>query len=222
MKLLSVQTARSIWVVYLADLNPRGTNLLSILQPLVTRYNFQVFPTKPEELFGKEINEIKFLGGNFQKDPQQNIAVNLIIFTWGMVAETRSSTEDSDAFLHDFLTWASAEFLMAQYQEVLRTKHYLSELWIHTEKSLNSLNPKLHNFIKRLESLIEGHDRNSFGFETTGIILGPDFTGATRPGNFRFERLVDIPFKENRYYSAAPLQTDVHLKLLDEFESILK
>lgn len=221
MKLLSVQRARSIWVVYLAELNPRGINLLSLLQPLVKRYNFQVFPTKPDELFGKEVVEIKFVGGTFQKDSQHCIAVDLIIFNWGLVAETRSSTEDSDAFLHDFLNWASTEFNMTPYQEVIRAKNYLSELWVQTEKSLNSLNPKLANFIKRLESLIEGHDHHSFRFETTGIILGPDFTGATRPGNFRFERLIDVPFSENRYYSVAPLQTDIHFEFLEEFESIL-
>jgi len=221
MKLLSVQRARSLWFVYLNELNPHGHSLLPLVQSLVTRYNFQLFPTKPDELFGKEINELKFIGGSFQKDPQHNINIDLIIFTWGLVAETRSSTNDSDAFLTDLLNWASTEIELVPYQEVLRSRAYVSELWVQTDKSLNNLNPKLNNFAKKLTSLVEGHSHHPFAFETSGIMFGTDFTVVNPPGAFKFERLIEVPFAENRYYSAAPLQTEAHLELLEELESIL-
>jgi len=218
---ITVQRARSLWFVYLTDLNPEGLNLLPFFQPLVARYNFQLFPTKPEELFGKEVIEIKFSGGSFQKKPQHNIGVELIIFSWGLVAETKSSTIDSDAFLDDLLNWASTEFKLIPYQEVLRSKAYVSEVWAQTEKRLNSLNPKLDDLAKRITSLIEGHGHHPIAYETSGIVFSTDPTVVNPPGSFRFERIIDVPFSENRYYSAAPLQTDTHVEILTELENIL-
>lgn len=222
MKLLSIKQARSIWLAYLLDLNPRGLNLLSLIPPIVAKYKFQMFPNKPDELgFGKETKEIKFSGGSFQKDPQHNIGVDLTIYNDGLIADTRSSTNDSDAFLDDFLNWISLEFGLAPYQEVLRTKLYVSELWVQTDKSLVALNPKLADFAKRLTSMIVGHEHHPIAFEPCGIIFWTDPTVANPPGPFRFERLIDVPFSENRYYSAAPLKTDLHIELLTELEKIL-
>ncbi|MFZ5453621.1 MAG: hypothetical protein ACOZF2_17315 [Thermodesulfobacteriota bacterium] len=216
MKLLSVLQARSIWVMFLNELNPRGINLIHLFQPLIARYNFQIFPTKVEDLIGKEVTEIKFSGGTFN-----NIGIELIIFNWGLVAQTRSSTVDSDAFLNDLLTWVSTEVDVMPYYEVLRTKVYLSELQVQTDKPLNALNPKLINFSKRLTELIEGHEYHPIAFETSGISLWTDPMIANVPGPFKFERQGDVPFGENRYYSAAPLQTDIHLEILEELEAIL-
>lgn len=219
MKFLSVQRARSIWFVHLVELNPFGRSLVPMIPSIVDRYKFQIFPTKPEEL---DLSKgVKFIAGTFQKDPQHDIAVDLTIFNDGLVADTRSSTEDSDAFLNEYLTWIATEFGLVPYQEVLRSKAYLSELWVKTDKHLNSLNPKLENFAKRLTSLIAGHQNRPIAFETTGITFWTDPVSVNPPGAFRFERAENIPFGEHRYYSTAPLQTEKHVKLLNELETIL-
>lgn len=221
MHLLSVKQARSIWLINAVDLNPRGLNLFGLINPIVAKYNFKVYPTKLEELVGKEVIEIKFDGGGFQKDPQNNIAITLTIFNDGFVVDTRSSTRDSDAFLDDFLNYLSNEFGLSPYQDVLRSKIYVSELWVKTEKYLNALNPKLANFSKRLTSLIEGHSYHPIAYETSGIIFWTDPIVTNPPTPFRLERMIDRPFAENRYYSVAPLQTDIHLEMLNELEKIL-
>jgi len=218
---VTVQRARSLWFVYLSDLNPNGLNLLPLIQPLISRYNFQLFPTKPEELFGKDVIEIKFSGGNFKKAPKHNISVDLIIFNWGFVAETRSSTNDSDAFLDDLLTWASTQIKLVAYQEVIKSKAYVSELWIQTDKKLNTLNPKLDKLAKRITSLTKGHEHHHIAYETSGILFSSDPVVVNPPGIFRFERIIDVPFSENRYYSAASLQTEAHITILEELEDIL-
>lgn len=221
MKLLSVKQARSIWLVNVVDLNPRGLNLFDLITPIVKKYKFQIYPTNPEELIGKDVIEIKFKGGSFQKDTKHNIAVDLTIFNDGLVVDTRSSTKDSDAFLKDFLNYVSKEFGLTPYIEVLRSKIYVSEVWVQTDKLLNTINPKLDSFAKRITSLIEGHSDRPIAYETSGIIFWTDPVVTNPPTPFRFERVIDRPFAENRYYSAAPLQTDVHLEMLDELESIL-
>jgi hypothetical protein len=218
MKLLSVKQARSIWFVKLVDLNPRGHNLLAIIPGIIEKYKFQIFPIKPDEL---DLSKgVKFLVGTFQKD-HKNIAIDLTVFNDGLVADTRSSTEDSDAFLNDYLTLLSTELDLVPYQEVLRSNAYLSELWVQTDKSLNALNPKLADFAKRLTSLVVGHSHHHIAFESTGITFWTDPIVVNPPGPFKFERAENTPFGESRYYSAAPLQTNVHLEMLTELESIL-
>ncbi|MEW6660152.1 MAG: hypothetical protein AB1424_15970 [Thermodesulfobacteriota bacterium] len=220
MKLLTVKQARSIWLTYLIDLNPRGLDLLALIPIIRDKYRFlELSPTIDK--INKETKEVKFGLGNLQKN-KLSIGVDLSIYNDGLIADTRSSTNDSDAFLDEFLNWVSTEFGFMPYQEVLRTKLYISELVVQTEKSLNTLNPKLVKFAKHLNSLILGHEHQPIAFQTTGILFWTDPTaGNNPPGPFRFERLIDTPFRENRYYSAAPLQTEVHYGMLEELENIL-
>jgi hypothetical protein len=219
MKLLSVKQARSIWFVPFVDLNPRGLNLHTLIRPIVEKYKFVIIPTKSEEL---DLSKgVKFEGGSFQKDLKEEISVNFTVFNDGIVTDTRSSTEHSDAFLEQFFNWMTEDFGLTPFKEVLRSKVYLSELWVKTDKSLNYLNPKLEKFAKRLTSLIVGHEHHPIKFETSGIYFWTNPTITNPPGPFRFERAGDFPFDENRYYSTAPLQTDIHLEMLDELESIL-
>lgn len=222
MRLLSIKQARSIWLIYLIEINPRGLNLSPLIKPMIERYKFQIFPTKPEEFgFGKEIREIKFIGGSFQKDQQHNIGFDLTIYIDGLMVDTRSSTDDSDTIINELLNWVSTEVDLVPYQDVLRAKLYLSELYVQTNKSLNSLNPKLTGLAKHLNSLIVGHEHHPIAFETSGLSFWTDPAIGNPPGPFRFERVIDAPFNTNRYYSAAPLQTDAHLKMLEELEKML-
>ncbi len=219
MKLRSVKLARAIWLVNYYDINPYGTSLVPALPKIVGKYMFQIIPTKAEEFdLSKGVN---FRDGTFQNNDRA-LAINLTIFGDGLVADTRSSTDDSDFFINELLTWMSIEFGLAPYQEFLKSKMYLSELWIQTDKALNSLNPKLDNFAKQLTESIVGRSHQPLAFETTGISFWTDTTIMVNPpGPFRFEREENAPFGEHRYYSSAPLQTDVHLGLLTELEAIL-
>lgn len=219
MKLLSIQRARSLWFVNVTDLNPHGYNLLKIVPNIIEKYRFQLFPTKFEEF---DLTQgVKYHGGTFQIDSQHDISVDVNIYNNGLLVDTRSSTKDADAFLDEFLTWIASELDLVSYQEVLNTKIYVSELWVQTDKPLNALNPKLADFAKRLTSLIVGHENHPIAFETTGIYLSTNPIITNPPGGFRFERVEGAPFNENRYYSAAPLQTDLHLEMLEELENIL-
>jgi hypothetical protein len=219
MKLLSVNRARSIWVGNLGDLNPRGYNLLKVFPRIINKYNFQKYPTDFEEI--DPIQGIKFLAGTFINDKKHDITIELNIFNWGLVAETRSSTDDSDSFLDEFLSWIAMEIELVAYQQILKTKFYLSELWVQFNKNLNALNPKLAEFTKRLTSMIEGHEHHPIKFETSGIAFWTDPNIVGPPGPFRFERAENASFSENRYYSSAPLQTETHLEILDELEDLL-
>jgi hypothetical protein len=59
-------------------------------------------------------------------------------------------------------------------------------------------------------------------FEPTAILMGTDASQRkVVPGRFSLERKAGSPFKENIYFSAAPLQTAAHLELLQSIETTL-
>jgi hypothetical protein len=86
------------------------------------------------------------------------------------------------------------------------------------DKSLEVINPKLKQISQYLSNTVEEGNRI---FQFGGVSFWPDPVGKVDPNPFTFERAINVPFSENRYYSAAPLPTDKHLELLDVLESIL-
>lgn len=218
MKLLSVNRARSIWLVSLLDLNPFGRSSFSQVPAIVEKYKFRQAPSKYEEF--DTTKGVKFLGGTFLKNGHEEKLVELTLFSDGILADTRSSTDDSDAFLEELLTWQAKEYGVIPYQEVLRSKLYLSELWVRSERPLGLINSRLEAFSNHLTSLISGYYHVPIKYETSGITFSTEPGVSNPPAPFKFERALDVPFKENRYYSVAPLPTAAHLELLEELESI--
>lgn len=218
MKLLSVNLARSIWLFILNDLNPRGHPIPSLVNDVVTRYKFSTFPKNPEDFDLQK--GVMFQLGVFQGPDKDPVTAHLTIYNDGFVADTRSSTTDSDEFLEDGFNWLSKEYGYTPIQEIIRSKTYVSEVYVKMDKALNILNPKLERFAELLSSNVEGYGDNVI-LETTGISFLSDPGIIGRPGPFKLERQEGIPFEENRYYSIAPLQTEAHLEMLEELEKIL-
>jgi len=217
MKLQSVVIARSIWLFSTSDLNPRGKTLFPILAPLVQRYNFINFPKTVEQLTG---NEFKFESGQFTGQAGEKIAVDLAVYNDGLVADTRSSTEDSDLFLHDCMTWLHEEHGFLKYETVVRKKVYVSELHVTCEQLLNNLNLGLIDYRDEMSHHDSGYGK--LPVEVTGISLGYDPEDTmSKTINFKFERVVNVPFAQDRYYSLAPFPTQTHLSLLEKLEEIL-
>ena len=218
MKLLSVNLARSIWLFILNDINPHGLSIINLVSDFVNRYKFGTFP-KTNEDFDLQ-KGIVFQFGTFQGSKKQPINVHLTVYNDGFVADTRSSTVESDEFLDDVFSWLSKECGYTPIQEIIRSKVYISEIYIRMNKPLNALNPKLKEFAKHLSSKVEGYVEDIL-LETGGISFMRDPGKIGRPGPFKLEKQEGIPFEENRYYSIAPLQTEAHIELLKEFERIL-
>ena len=217
MKLLSINLARSLWFCPIEELNPRGKSLYNIIPYLIDKYKFKVFPS------GNEIPDatkgIKFDDGEFLTSGNELISINLTIYTDGLVADSRFSTDESDAFLTDVLMNLHRDFSFPHFELIIRRIGYVSQLYVNNDKSLELLNPKLKKISEYLSNNVKG-----FGeilFELGGISFWPDQTNIIKPFGFTFERVLNVAFSENRYYSAAPLQTDKHLNLLDMIEIAL-
>jgi hypothetical protein len=218
MKLLSIANARSIWLGQMNDFNPRGVDLIRIAIPiLVQNYKFTKFPTNENLPDGKQIN-MKFEMGSFQPDPNKlPIHIALTIYSDGFVAETGSSTFDSDLFLADMLNRISDAAGLPSYKEIIQKYIYLSQVYVTTDKNLEMINPKFKQISKYLSNNVE-EDKY---FEVGGLSFWPDQTSKVNPSPFTLERALNSPFFEKRYFSTAPLPTDKHLELLNKLEEIM-
>jgi hypothetical protein len=222
MQLLNVINARATWLFELADLNPRGVNIFpDLLSWLKETYGFEKSPASINDL--DETKGLSFKLGTFRPGEEgfsPSVDVELTVYNDGLLAGTHSSTHDTDAFLLDVLRSAAEEFGLHFDPTIIRSKIYLSEITVRMEQSLRTLNPKLAQFAERL-SMIHGH-KCAGPFEVGGISFWADTSmAALKFAPFLLERKLNAPFSENRYYSKAPLHTDEHVRLLEDFEGLL-
>jgi hypothetical protein len=219
MKLIAVLNARSLWWVNLVDLNPLGRSLYPALIPAIRdTYRFVKYPKSLGEI--DERAGIKFEDGEFAGQSGIPLMLNLTIYSDGLMVDTRSNTKDSDAILEQSLTWLVRDFGLTYKSEMIRKRGYVSELHVYSDGPLEALNPGLTALAAKLKSLVP-LSRGTVPFAPVGVTIGPDPDAREQLASFRFERVPGVPWSENRYYSIAPMQTDTHLELLNDFENVL-
>src|SRR5262245_52187553 len=113
MQLLSVFNARAVWILPLADLNPRGRAIgFDIIEWLKRTFDFKKYPSSVLDL--DQNKAFVFSGGTFrfvdEGGNDNRVAVELSIYNDGIVASTRSSTKDADRFIEQGLNAAASMF----------------------------------------------------------------------------------------------------------------
>jgi len=215
MKLLGIANARILAWVELTELNPRGKVFYpELTQELVQRYNFQKFPQKIEEF--DESKGIEFLMGKSGDIVIQKFSLwpNLL------VVETRSSTTDSRAVVEEMLIWGKEKFGLAYRPEMIKWA-YVSELIFETDFPLiRACSDPLFRLAEKTGKATSEIWKEDLSYVPIVIAAGHDpikrnFTIAA----FQINYLREHPYSENKYYSQAPLPTDVHIKFLEEFEA---
>jgi len=220
MKLLNVMKAHSAWLFDLQDLNPRGKSIFpDLIDWLKEEYHFSKFPKSVSDL-DPTTKALVFTGGEFMVEEEIFKSVDLTIYNDGLVANTLSSTKDTDAFLERVLSSASKEWSLAYTPEMIRRSLYISEVNVRLEGSLSKLSPQLVQFTSKISSAVSEDLKSPFEF--SGISFGTDpFMQFPQTSGFAVERKIGAPFSENRYYSKAPLQTERHLELLADLEKFM-
>jgi hypothetical protein len=221
-KLKSVVMARAIWLFDTLDLNPKGKSLFpELFDWLKDQYHFEKIPKSVEDR--DQHGGFSFTSGEFQVKEEIFIQIDLAVYNDGLVATTKSSTNDSEAFLSNLLDSLSKEYSLVFNPSMIRRKMYLSEINVETTGSLSRTSPAINDFAGKISSALGF--TGELGFQPTGLIFGIDTTALPLSkqlfSGFYFERKVGAPFSENRFYSKAPLPTHQHLALLEELEKIL-
>jgi hypothetical protein len=214
MELSAVLLARVFYFFESSDLNPRGAVYFpDLVRALVEKYGFQKFPQKLEEM--DESKGIEFATGKIGKKTIEKVS----IYTNGIAVDTRSSTKDSEEILLEALVWGTGKMGLKYRPEMLLRKAYISQVTFHSDSPLLDLCPEMDDITKRLNKIVSGNMRLESNFGPSGfrIMLDPESQRIPIAG-FILERRQGAAYAENKYFSAAPLETDTHLSFLEEFE----
>jgi hypothetical protein len=180
---------------------------------LVQAYNFKKFPD-PKNPPTKEAWAFEY--GEFAIKGELPVTMGLTIYADSLAADTSSSTDYSEAFLSDMLTRLSEVLKLPDYTQVIRRTTYLSRLYVSTDKSLQTVNPKLNQIASWLSESIGESSPIEFG----GMSFWAD-PSKSNQAPLSFERAIGASLSENRYYSSARLPTDKHLEVLNMLEAAL-
>lgn len=216
MEQLTVLLARAgAWVEAL-DLNPRGKVFYpALVQALVERYGFGKFPQKLEDF--DETKGVEFLAGRYGDSTIEKV----VIYTHGVILETRESTDVSQHLLTDAFEWAAQEFGLAYHgPQSIRSWQFYSQLTFNSKIQLTSLHPALQNLANGISKCVESLCEEKLIYEPVTISINHDVMLRKNPyGAFSLQRREQLPFTEGKYFSDAPVPTDVHIQLLEELEA---
>lgn len=215
MKLSAVTLARVLAFIETFDLGSGGKVFYpDLIAALVERFRFQTFPRKAEDL--DEQKGVKFLEGQWN-----GISVPKVEIYWNaLILDTQSSTLESERILEEALVWVSEKFKLNYRPDMISRRRYLSNLTFYSDHNLLGLHaalPRLTSSLHDKVKEITGHD---LAYEATRLDV--DFSRYDRQmpiAIFTIQRRSETPFPENKYFSEAPLPTDIHIKILEEFES---
>jgi hypothetical protein len=218
MKVLFVGLARAIWLFDFAAVNPTGKNLQGVIEGIIKKYQFAKGPESIIDLTEKK--SLAFNAGSFVNSKGTSVFVGLNIYSDGMVADTTSSTDDANAFLEELIAWMVLEFGLTGPAGV--RIGYVSQIDFECELPMSRIDSRLVNFIKLLEAVAKPADRKHRRFDLGALnFWTEDVNNVGAPSVVKFERKIPAPFSVNHYFSQAPVETTVHLTLLEEFERLL-
>jgi len=217
MKLIAVGLARLTALTETTEINPRNqVSVPQLIHALVERYGFLKYPKTIEEYDPSK-------GIVFGLGRINNINIDRVEFYFvGIVIETRSSTDDCEAVLQDLIQVVQ-RLVGIEYKPLQEPrKFFLSEVSFHSELDLNGLNAAFSSLLPKISGLVSSYARQEFKFETVAVLSTPDLANTKLgPSLFRVDRLAGVPFRDQKYFSSAPLPTKDHLNILEEFEKAL-
>jgi len=214
MDLKAIMLARVVTLFELQTLDPTGrASVTETLKQITNRYSF----TKTPQTFA----EIDFQKGvELVEGKLDQIGIDrLTIFSNGMSVDTRSSTEDSEKVLKDFLAFMHANY-GASVQ--IHRQFFVSQIVFRSDAHLSLLNPILEPLAEQIGASVSKDMQHPFLFEPSGLIVAPDVSQTKlSPGVFSLERRAEMPFSEKMYFSNAPLRTAEHFRILEKLEMSL-
>jgi hypothetical protein len=117
------------------------------------------------------------------------------------------------------LLWAAAKFDLSYKPEMIEHFGYVSGVTFYSDAPILEGNIALKRLAEATEEAVSDIWQDHFEYETINITIGHDpLARKYGVASFIITRRAETKFSENKYYSEAPLSTDLHLKLLEQYE----
>jgi hypothetical protein len=215
MQVMSIPKARAVALIEIDELNTNGTiRFADIVAPLVEKYGFLTYPTKAEDFDPEK-------GVKFHSGKADGKVIDLLnIFPGLITLETLSSTSDSKAILEKLLAWGRDHLGLTYSEGLIKRWGYISHIVFYSEVPLLSmLSRPLQDLAKKTGDFVDGNFREGLVYEVSKVVIGHD--PLRRQGSIAgisIEHRANMQFSENKFFSEAPLPTDLHIKFLKELE----
>jgi hypothetical protein len=219
MQLISVISARVVLIMNTADLNRKGMRTFPNLTEAVTNaYDFDPQPEDAPDTPGDSAQPgIKFKNGQFDVDGE-SYRVGLEIYDDGIVADSSVSTAITERFLKHATEWANTNFGLKFDPALVVRRIDNSELVVQFDTPVaTALGPiqKFSEFISSLPGL------GNLPLSLSTLAFGSPSGIGGQPLILSIERRSNTPVASNIFYCRAPLNTDAHLRVLEEFDRLL-
>lgn len=214
MKNISVVNARTLaWLDLFALLPNGGIFYPEFTKEITQHYQFQKFPQTPEQFdLDKGVEFHVGIAG-------QKVISKLTIFNTLIAAEGRGGTDVSRNIILEILEWARIKFGVKSPEEIKWA--YVNDLFFETDFPLmDSASSPLAKLAQKTSSLVSEIWEEKLTFQPSILTVGHDPQMRKHViAPFTIQRRAEFPFSGNHYFSEAPLSTDMHIKLLEEFEA---
>ncbi len=214
MKQSAVTLARVLAFVETFDLNPQGTVFFpDLVAKLVEKCRFQKYPQTIQDF--DEQKGVEFLAGVWDGVNVEKLTV----YNNGILLDTRVSTAISEGILAEALAWAK-QLGLTYRPDMIKRWGYLSNFTFYSDVPLLGPEAAITTLARRVsEKVAQRATDANLNYKPTRLDLDFDRSQINFPiAPFTIQRRTIVPFSENKYFSEAPLRSEDHLALLEEFE----
>jgi len=216
MKVTSTEFGQVTWIVDFTL--PSGMPYMpEAIAKVVQRYEFVRYPTV-DDILSKQPS-VAFEHGKFDGALIRKFSVH----TDGFLAESPAGTEPTEAFLDDFMNLLKEEYGAAVLDIKSPYRTYDSHLVSQMDIDLSSKMEFVSTIAAQIDNFLGQYTKTSQNFRPSGFYMAADNFENSGPhlSAFRIERRVGASFRDNVYFSTAPLKTAHHRKLLQEIEEAI-
>jgi hypothetical protein len=214
MQVTAISKARTLALIEIDELNRNGkVRLADCVKPLVQKFDFKRFPQNIDEFDLQK--GISFGSGRLD----EYVIDALMVYDGAIYVETLSSTADSQTVLLKILEWGASNLGLTYTDGMIRKWAYISNIVFYTDfPLLAQMSGPLKSLALKtsevMESLFSGLKYQPISFQIGHDPVARKHTIASLIVQHRINTRVE----ENKYFSEAPLPTDLHIRFLEEFE----
>lgn len=215
MKVTAIKLARVIALFDTNELQPTGTVPMSkMAAALVKKFEFQ----KQSESGSKPDEQNGFV---FQDGVWSGIPVEkLTVYNDGLILDTRASTLQSHQILREALVWGKEKLGLHFDEEMLGNLRYLSTFLFQSDAPLLTHSDPINNAARKMAEVRRSITGSVRPYQGIRIDINFDQREHTEPiAAFTIQRLATAPFRSNRYFTQAPVPTDMHIEIVKQFET---
>jgi hypothetical protein len=192
---------------------PGGLHAPDFVEEVAKQFHFQKVPQTIEEFNLQK--GMEFLSGRVGKKG----ITKLIIYPNILVIEGRSNTTECKEMLSEILHWGAMKFDLTFTPEMIRRYAFVSDLSFTSDAPLLTFDPLLEKIAERISANLSELWHESIHYEQFDFKVGHDpLIRKWGIAPFQISRLAEHKFTENNYFSEAPLPTDLHIELLEQYE----